>query len=158
VAYLQHFGFLKTPDGTTHFAFIHGNWGLDNSNGPQFCGNNRELAMLRELGCFADFTFPSLWWASQPPFVNNIYMATDDGRPRSYDHGTTAQENTPFAGDLTIFQGPLLLVPTLNPRKLFVDVDDGEVHPAVPVGPRRVDAWVRSRIHVRRRPEWQFVK
>src|SRR5947209_243075 len=57
VAWLQQFGFLKTRDGTTHFAFVHGNWGLDNSNGPEFCGANRELEILRDLGCFADFTF-----------------------------------------------------------------------------------------------------
>ena len=158
VAYLQKFGFLKTPDGASHFAFIHGNWGLDNSLGPEYCGNNRELAMLRDLGCFADFTFPSLYWEAQPPFVNNIYAATDDPRPKSYDRGVPVQQGVPFTGDLMIFQGPLLLVPSIHPRWLFVMVEDDEIHPAIPVGPDRVDHWVRARIQVKGRPDWQFLK
>ena len=158
IAYMQKFGFLKTPDGATHFAFIHGNWGLDNSLGSQFCGINRELALLRDLGCFADFTFPSLYWESQPPFVNNIYAATDDDRPKSYDHGVPVQQGVPFNGDLMIFQGPLLLIPTFDPLSLFVQVEDEEIHPAVPVGPSRVDHWVRAHIHVKGRPDWQFLK
>lgn len=158
IAYLQKFGFLKTVDGATHFAFIHGNWGLDNSLGKQFCGANRELAMLRDLGCFADYTFPSSWWESQPPFVNNIYEATDDDRPKSYDHGVPLQEGVKPVGDLLIFQGPLVMAPVASPAKLFVVVDDGEIHPAVPVGPKRVDYWMRSNIHVKGRPDWQFLK
>jgi len=159
IAYFQKFGFLNTADGTTHFAFIHGVWGLDNSNGPQYCGNNRELAMLRDLGCFADYTFPSLFWQSQPRFVNDIFVATDDPAPKSYDRGAVdVQAGVPFQGDLMIFQGPLVLIPTWNPRKLFVLVEDDDVHAAVPLGPERIDHWMRSRIHVKGRPDWQFLK
>jgi hypothetical protein len=158
IAYLQKFGFLKTADGASHFAFIHGFWGLDNSMGSQYCGNNKELVLLRDLGCFADFTFPSLYREAQPPFVNNIYAATDDARPKSYDHGIPVEQGVPFKGDLMIFQGPLLLVPTISPRYLFVQVEDDDIHPTIPVGPARVDHWVRSRIHVKGRPDWQFLK
>ena len=52
----------KSADGATHFGFIHGNWSLDNSRGNAFCGNDRELAMLRELGCFGDYTFSSIFY------------------------------------------------------------------------------------------------
>ena len=62
------------------------------------------------------------------------------------------------AGDLLIFQGPLLLVPTARPAKLFLEVENAEIHAAVPVTPRRVDAWMRANIHVEGRPEWRFVK
>ena len=158
VAYMQRFGFLKTPDGASHFAFIHGDWGLDNSIGPEYCGNNLELSMLRDLGCFADFTFPSLFHESQPPFVNNIYMATDDARPKSYDRGVPVRQGTPFQGDLMIFQGPLLMVPSFDLLTLFVQVEDEEVHPAIPVGPRRVDHWIGAHIHVEGRPDWEFLK
>ena len=61
VQYFQKFHFLKTIDGKTHFGFIHGNWSLDNSNQPDTCGANRELSLLRGLGCFADYTFPSIF-------------------------------------------------------------------------------------------------
>ena len=158
IAYFHKFDFLKTSDGGTHFAFIHGNWGLDNSRGKEYCGANRELAMLRELGCFADYTFPSLWQVSQPPFVNNIYEATDDERPKSYDDGLDLHEGVAPEGDLVIFQGPLVIAPVLNPRKLFFNVEDSEIHPAVPVTPRRVDYWMRARIHVNGRADWQFIK
>jgi hypothetical protein len=157
VAYFQRFGFLKTTDGATHFAFVHGNWGLDNSNGPAYCGANRELQMLRELGCFADFTFPSIQWQAQPPSVNNIYEAIDDDRPKSYAQGVPLQAGVRPEGDLMIFQGPLLLVPSWR-AALFVAIDDGNIHPAAPVGPDRVDHWVRTRIHVKGRPDWQFIK
>ena len=62
------------------------------------------------------------------------------------------------AGDLAIFQGPLLLVPTARPAKLFLEVENAEIHAAVPVTPRRVDAWMRANIHVGGRPEWRFIK
>jgi len=158
IHYLQRFGFLRTPKGETQFAFIHGNWGLDNSRGAVYCGNAMELRMLRELGCIGDFTFPSLYLESQPPFVNNIYIATDDARLKSYDRGTDLQLGTALHGDLIIFQGPLVLVPSLSPWYLFVQVEDDDIHPAIPVGPQRVDHWIRSRIHVKGRPDWQFLK
>jgi hypothetical protein len=158
IAWFQTFGFLKSAGGATHFGFIHGNWSLDNSRGNAYCGNNRELRMLRELGCFADYTFSSIFVESQPSSVNNIFEATDDDGPKSYDRGVALRVGVQPAGDLAIFQGPLLLVPTLRPAKLFLEVENAEIHPAVPVTPRRVDAWMRANIHVEGRPEWRFVK
>jgi hypothetical protein len=158
VAWFQKFGFLKGTDGRSHFAFIHGNWSLDNSLGESLCGNNRELRMLNELGCFADYTFPSAWQSSQPSWVDNIYEVTDDDRPKSYDRGVPVNVGWRPRGDLVLVQGPLVLVPTANPAKLFFQLEDGDIHPAVPVTPRRVDAWVRANIHVGGRPDWVFIK
>jgi hypothetical protein len=114
--------------------------------------------MLRELGCFGDYTFSSIFYESQPSSVNNIFEATDDDRPKSYDRGVALRVGTQPVGDLLIFQGPLLLVPTPRPAKLFLEVENAEVHAAVPVTPRRVDAWMRANIHVEGRPEWRFIK
>jgi hypothetical protein len=162
VEYLQKFDFLKGTDGQTHFAFIHGNWSLDNSNGAGQCGVNRELTILRETGCFADFTFSSIWVNAQPPTVNNIYMATDDDGPKSYAHGTLLTKGAMPPGDLVIFQGPLLLLPNFHLRRLYrslgVAIENAEVHAAVPVTPVRIDAWVRANIHVQERPDWVFIK
>jgi hypothetical protein len=158
IAWFQTFGFLKSAGGATHFGFIHGNWSLDNSRGNAFCGNNRELIMLRELGCFADYTFSSIFVESQPSSVNSIFEATDDDGPKSYDRGVALQVGVKPVGDLLIFQGPLLLVPTARPAKLFLEVENAEIHAAVPVTPRRVDAWMRANIHVEGRPEWRFIK
>ena len=42
------------------YAFIHGNWSLCNSRPDgRYCGVNNELDVLRETGCYADFTLPS---------------------------------------------------------------------------------------------------
>jgi hypothetical protein len=153
----QQFGFLKTIDGRTAFAFIHGNSGLDNADGES-CGVNTELRLLHDVGCFADFTFPAVYHDAQPPIVNRIYAAEDDDRPKSYRTELPLSALTRGAADLMIFEGPLVLSFTSNLRRLFIEVDDGNVHAAVPLEPRRVDHWVRADIHVPQRPDWIFVK
>jgi hypothetical protein len=156
LAYFGRFGFARTIDGENRFAFVHGLSGLDNSNGDAMCGVERELEVLKKLGCFADFTFPSIWEDSQPPFVNTIYEAVEDDGPKSYRtrHPAVALGR----GDLTIFQGPLLMVPSFNPLRLFLEIEDGNIHPAKPTSHRRVDQWIRANIHLPGRPDWVFVK
>jgi hypothetical protein len=154
----QQYGFLQTVDGRTHFAFVHGNSGLDNSNGPIMCGVSTELRLLHELGCFGDYTFPSIYLESQPALVNNIYAAKDDNQPKSYARALPLSALTDGSADLMIFQGPLVFALTWNPLHLFLDLDDGNIHPSVPGSPARVDRWVRAGIHVDPRPDWVFVK
>src|SRR5215510_16333488 len=57
-----------------------------------------------------------------------------------------------------IFQGPLVLAPSWNPQRLFLDVDDANIHAAMPASPARVRRWVKARILVPERPDWVFVK
>ncbi|HUR33053.1 MAG TPA: hypothetical protein VM032_04610 [Vicinamibacterales bacterium] len=152
------YGFNRTVDGQTRFAFVHGNFGLDNSNGPFYCGVPTEIALLRDLGAFADFTFPSIYQDSQPPVVNQIYAARDDERPKSYDRPLPLSALRTGEADLMIFEGPLAFVPTLNARRLFLELDNGDVHASMPASSRRVDTWVRANIHVPQRPEWVFIK
>jgi hypothetical protein len=157
IARFQTFGFLKTVDGRTAFAFVHGNEGLDNADG-ELCGVNDELAILHSFGCFADYTFPALYHQAQPPFVNTIYAARDDPQPKSYRTAWPLLDLQRGAADLMIFQGPLVLAPSWNLRRLFIDVDDGNIHPAMPASPMRVRRWVNARVHVAERPDWVFVK
>jgi len=66
-------GLLRQQDGRTVFGFIHGNWALDNSRPDgRWCGLNGEIALLRDLGCYADFTMPPLPSATQGSIVNQI--------------------------------------------------------------------------------------
>ena len=88
-------GLLRQESGQVRFGFIHGNWALDNSlpNG-RWCGLNNELVLLRDLGCYADFTLPS---APSPltRIVNTIYWATDDPcRPKSHDTGIPVKDGS----------------------------------------------------------------
>jgi hypothetical protein len=154
----QQYGFLKTVDGHTEFAFIHGNSGLDNSNGEWLCGVNDEIRLLHQLGCFADFTFPSVFEDAQPQSVNSIYATRDDDGPKSYDHRLPLTAIRDGYADLMIFEGPILLAPSLSLRHLFVDVDDGDVHASEHASPARVDRWIRANVHVSQRPDWVFVK
>jgi hypothetical protein len=154
----QSFGFLKTVNGDTKFAFVHGNSGLDNSNGPIMCGVNDELRLLRELGCFADFTFPTLFEDSQPGVVNSIYAARDDDGPKSYQRRLPLATLSKGEADLMIFEGPLIFSPSLKIRHLFFDLDDGDIHASEHATPARADRWVRANVHVAERPDWVFVK
>ena len=158
IAEFKQYGFLTTTDGRTEFAFIHGNSGLDNSNGPELCGVTDEIRILHALGCFADFTFPSLFEDSQPRNTNSIYATRDDDGPKSYDRRLPLTALAGGAADLMIFQGPLIFAPSLNPRRLFVDLDDGDIHGAEHASPTRVDRWVRANVHVAERPDWVFIK
>jgi hypothetical protein len=103
-------GLLRQQDGRTVFGFIHGNWALDNSRPDgKACGLNGEIALLRDLGCYADFTMPSLPCETQGRVVNQIYWCTNnpDNRPKSYDHGIEATVGGGRQGDLLMITGPL---------------------------------------------------
>jgi hypothetical protein len=103
-------GLLRKEDGRTVFGFIHGNWALDNScPDGRACGLNGEIALLRDLGCYADFTMPSVPSATQGRIVNQIYWCTNnpDNRPKSYDRGIEASMGGGRQGDLLMITGPL---------------------------------------------------
>jgi hypothetical protein len=106
----QDHGLLRQQDGRTLFGFIHGNWALDNSRPDgRWCGLNGEIALLRDLGCYADFTMPSAPSPTQSHVVNQIYWCTNnpDNRPRSFDQGVEASVCGGRRGDLLMITGPL---------------------------------------------------
>lgn len=103
-------GLLRQREGRTAFGFIHGNWALDNSRPDgKWCGLNGEINLLRELGCYADFTMPSAPSATQGRVVNQIYWCTNnpENRPRSFDRGIEATVGGGRRGDLLMITGPL---------------------------------------------------
>src|SRR5713101_1254028 len=125
----ERHGLLRKREGRTLFGFIHGNWSLDNSRPDgRWCGVNNELQVLRETGCYADFTLPSAPSACQTRKINSIYYATDDPqRPKSHDTGTDVRVGGKPGGDLLIVQGPLAL--NWNSRKfsLLPRIENSEV-------------------------------
>jgi hypothetical protein len=103
-------GLLRQQGGRTVFGFIHGNWALDNSRPDgKACGLNGEIALLRDLGCYADLTMPSLPSATQGRVVNQIYWCTNNpgNRPRSFDRGIEATVGGGRQGDLLMITGPI---------------------------------------------------
>jgi hypothetical protein len=134
-------GLLRQQDGRTVFGFIHGNWALDNSRPDgRWCGLKGEIALLRDLGCYADFTMPSLPSATQGRVVNQIYWCTNnpDGLPRSFDQGIEATVGGGRQGDLLMITGPvgLRLSGRLLPR-----LETGEIAGYDLPTPSRVRKW-----------------
>jgi hypothetical protein len=134
-------GLLRQHEGRTVFGFIHGNWALDNSRPDgKWCGLKGEIALLRDLGCYADFTMPSLPSATQGRVVNKIYWCTNnaDNRPRSYDCGIEATVEGGRQGDLLMITGPLgfRFGDRLMPR-----LETGEIAGYDPPTPARVRRW-----------------
>ena len=158
----QKYGYMKPikPGKLACFAFIHGNWSLDNSRGAEFCGVDNEIQLLQELGCYADFTFPALFQKAQPGYINDIRYSIDDGCPKSYQVARKSQCGVQAkANEFMIFQGPLTMNWKDWRHKWHPNFEDGDLHAQATHGdPRRIDAWVRQAIHVEGRPEWQFVK
>ena len=101
-------GLLHTHHGRPVFGFIHGNWALDNSRPDgRWCGVAGELQLLRDLGCYADFTMPSLPSPTQSRILNQIYWTTGDpGKPRGFDRGVQATVGGGRRGDLLMITGP----------------------------------------------------
>lgn len=137
----QDHGLLRQKDGRTVFGFIHGNWALDNSRPDgKWCGVNGEIALLCQLGCYADFTMPSLPSPTQGRIVNQIYWCTSnpDNRPRSFDHGVRAETGQGRMGDLLMVTGP---VGMRFGERLIPRVETGEIAGYDMPTPERVRQW-----------------
>lgn len=142
------------------YGFIHGNWALDNSRRDgRWCGVSGELAVLRETGCYADFTFPSAPSETQPRKTNSVYYAKSrPGRSKSYNSGVDVEVAGRERGDLMIIEGPLALNWKSRKFGLLPRIETGDFRSSSPTIKERVDLWVSQHIHVRRRPQWVFVK
>jgi hypothetical protein len=163
-------GFLSTdPKGCPRFAFVHGDWALDNSHPlGGHCGVNNEIRFLKDLGCYADFTMPSAPDATQTQTINRIYYAMDSKMPKSHDFGVEARvlgsgpvaedDGEPRFGDLLMVQGPLGLNWKWRKKGILPRLENADVTKANPPTAMRMDLWTKLHVHVVGRPEWVFVK
>lgn len=146
--------------GQPGFAFVHGNWALDNSRPDGlWCGVNNELQVLQECNCFADFTLPSAPSATQTSRVNSIYYAEDDPLlPKSHNDGIEAKQGGGNPNGLMLIQGPLCvgwrgLRFLSRPR-----IENGNLAAGFPPAPRRMRDWLRAGVCVSGRPDVVFLK
>jgi len=150
---------LVLPDNSRAYAFIHGNMGLDNARGDDWCGVNDEITILRETGCYADFSYPVAPCISQATKINSIYYVEDDpDRPKSHNTGIDVQVGVAPHGDLMMITGPLALNWQKRKHGILPTIENAEIQQANPGTSNRVDNWIRQHIHVKGRPEWVFVK
>lgn len=146
--------------GTVMYGFVHGNWALDNSGpGGRGCGVDNELTVLRETGCYADFTMPSAPHPTQTRKINSIYRAAGcPGRRKGHDTGTDLGAGPGPDGGLVLIQGPLSF--NWRRRKWVVvpRFENGCLQGSQPPDLSRLDLWLRARVQVPTRPDWFFVK
>lgn len=134
-------GLLRRINDKVAFGFIHGNWALDNSRPDgRWCGLNDEITILRDLGCYADFTMPSGDSPTQARTVNKIYWAKDDpARPKSYDTGIEVTPGSDREGDLLMITGPLGI---RWAERLIPRMEYGEIAANDPPTEYRVRKWL----------------
>jgi hypothetical protein len=156
-SYSSRGGIFQLPDGRKTFAFIHGDWSLDNSRGPEFCGVNNELGILAECGCYADFTFPSLG-AAQPSMINRMYYADDDPcRPKSYNKGREVRAGKPSQSGLMMISG-ILGMRAKKPGQFGFTVETSNLDVSELPAQERIDYWIQHAVRIPGRPDWLFVK
>jgi hypothetical protein len=158
---LNGHGFLLNRDPRNRFGFIHGNWCLDNSRADgRWCGLNNEIALLRKLGCYADFTFPSAPSETQPAMVNSIYYSRDDvQRPKSHNTGRPARVGeAPDDDELMLVTGPLGF--DFGSRKFGIipRIENSDINGGIPANARRVARWFELGARVLGAPNHVFVK
>lgn len=159
--FVRH-GFLgqNKSTGEISFAFIHGNWALNNSRQDgRWCGVNNESRILKSCGCYADFTLPSAPSETQTPIINSIYYDSgDETRPKSHNTARPVETGKPLNSSLMIIQGPL----TLNWRRrkggILPKIENADVTVFNAPTRDRIDLWINQRIAVSGRLDWIFIK
>ena len=161
----QRHGLLSTdPGGQTAFGFVHGNWALANSRPDgRWCGVSDELALLSELGCYADFTFPSAPSPTQPRAVNQIGYARECRSPGALDQlaPATAGKTGSLRTDpdhLLLVQGPLALNWQRRKWGILPRLENADLTQVNPPTAARTRLWLQQAIHVQNRPDWIFIK
>ena len=156
-------GVLPRYRGGPAWSFIHGNWCLANARPDgRWCGVDDEIELLYELGCYADFTFPSAPDPCQPRIVNSIYYPRGNLRlRRAYENAELARAGTPRRDRLLMIQGPLAIAARSRRdagAAHALRIDGGALDAHDPPTPTRLHTWVRQDVAVEGRPDWTFVK
>ena len=151
----------RDATGRLTYGFIHGNWALDNSHpNCDWCGVNDEITILRETGCYADFTMPAAPNPCQTSTVNSIYYATDDpNKPKSHDRGIEARiGRQPQDDELLMIQGPLAFDWKNRKWGVLPRLENGDLTGRRPASLQRLKMWIDAGVCVSGREDWRFVK
>lgn len=153
VAWFQSEGaFQAHDDGNARFAFIAGNWDLDNGRGTG-CGVDDEISQLRRAGGYMDMTYSTLGSPAQPrEIINQLYYVKDTQGAKSYEQGTRVRVGGKTPEDpFLMFQGPLSFHWDLS-------FEYGALESYALPSLKRIKRWIDSHIHVEGKPQWSFVK
>lgn len=142
------------------YGFVHGNWALANSAGGRYCGVDDEMAILRDTGCYADFTLPSAPNRAQVPKVNALYECRGSLERRApHARGVDLEVGSPPKRFPLILTGPLMLdFGRISLARPWPGIENGALTGRNPGTSRRIRMWIDAHITVRGRPDWIFVK
>lgn len=162
VLHRQHGLLRRDPHtGELRYAFIHGNWALDNSDPQrQWCGVDNELQVLLDTGCRVDMTMPSAPHGTQTSTVNSIYFARGrEGARKSHDVGRRVKVGSWRRDDeLLMIQGPLTLDWQRRKAGVLPRIENGELSADNPPRAPRVRLWADCGVSVAGAEEHVFVK
>jgi hypothetical protein len=146
--------------GEVKYGFVHGDWALNNSRPDgRCCGVENELDVLRETGCYADFTLPSAPSPTQVRKINSIYYASTKATwSRSHQTGVDVGTGLAPEDGLMLIQGPLLLNWRMRRWGLAPRTENGNLQRSQPPTMDRLNLWLKARIQIPQRRDWFFVK
>jgi hypothetical protein len=148
--------------GEIIYAFIHGNWALDNSRPDgRWCGVDNELDVLVNTGCYMDMTMPSAPSDTQTKKINSIYFAKGKvGCRKSHDEGRDVKVGGKWAepGELLIVQGPLALNWRNRKWGILPKIESSELSQDCPPNLERIKLWGGCEISVKGAEEHVFIK
>lgn len=150
----------RDSEGQVRYGFVHGDWALDDSHpAGRCCGVRNELDVLRETGCYGDFTLPSAPSPCQTRTINSVYYAVDTPGPKSHDRGRLAAVGTsPRDREFLLVQGPLGLNWRWRKWGFLPRMENAEVAGANPPTERRLRTWLDFAPRVLGAPQVVFVK
>lgn len=154
-------GVVARRRGARAWSFVHGNWSLANGRPDgRWCGVDDELRLLHQMGCYADFTFPSAPDPCQPAIVNAIYWPRDDTRRRAYEEAERARAAAGRRDRVLMMQGPLAIARRARGERGTqpMRIEAGAIDAGDPPTRARLATWIAQWVHVDGRPEWTFVK
>jgi hypothetical protein len=156
----HHHGLLRKSSGKLAFGFIHGYWALNNSRpDKKRCGVDNEIPVLKQAGCYADFTYPSAPDPTQPSIINSIYFAENlPGKNRSHEYGYLVKKFLWSDKDLLLIQGPLALNWKRRTSGFLPGLENGEISASSPFSPERVELWINAGIGVEGVSSHSFIK
>ena len=156
----SRYGIFCLPDGRKKFGFIHGDWVLANSlkNG-EHCGVNDELSILEETGCYADFTFP-ISNEAQPRLANTFFYGQSSAScPKGYNkYNSVSKVGNKGTKGLLFIQGMIGLRWRSRMHLFKPSIEQCNISSSDFPFPARIDYWVNKSIHVKRKPNWIFIK
>jgi hypothetical protein len=157
----RHGLLAREPDGSISYGFVHGNWAINNSRPDgRWCGVQNELTILRQTGCYADFTMPSAPAECQTSTINSIYYAkANSPDPMAHAVGTRATTAAPRPVDcLLMIQGPLMFDWGNRKWGVLPRLENGDLTSRRPPSWERFLLWCSAAVTVAGRPDWIFIK